>query len=120
LQKTCSIEQERRGAVIDIDSNAILLGFAVGLPMAAVFFWGLNWGMRLALASNSPGSLLMLSFFIRMLALLAVGFGVVNLTGTLWSLAGYMLAFLLVRIVAVMRAQVQQKTATTHTKQEGI
>lgn len=104
--------------MIDIDSNAILLGFTLGVPMAVVFFWGLNFGMRLALASQNPGSLLMLSFFIRMLTLLAVGFGLVNLTDTLWSLAGYMLAFLLVRIVAVMRAQLQQKAVIT--KQEGI
>lgn len=106
--------------MLDINTNAILLGFAVGLPMAIVFFWGLNFGMRLALASQNPGSLLMLSFFIRMLTLLAVGFATVKLTDTLWSLGGYMLAFLLVRVVAVIRAQLQEKAATTHTKQEGI
>ncbi|QEY59195.1 ATP synthase subunit AtpR [Pseudomonas sp. C27(2019)] len=103
--------------MLDIDTNATLLGFAVGLPMAVVFFLGLNFGMRLALASQSPGFLLMLSFFIRLAVLLAVGFAIVNLTDTLWSLAGYMLAFLLVRIVAVMRAQLQQKVVNT--KQEG-
>lgn len=106
--------------MIDIDSNAILLGFTLGVPMAVVFFWGLNFGMQLALASQNPGSLLMLSFFIRMLALLAVGFAMVKLTDTLWSLAGYMLAFLLIRVVAVIRAQLQQKAAATHTEQEGI
>lgn len=106
--------------MIDIDSNAILLGFTLGVPMAVVFFWGLNFGMRLALASQNTGFLLMLSFFIRMLTLLAAGLAVVKITETLWSLAGYMLAFLLVRVVAVVRVQLQQKATTTQTKQEGI
>lgn len=103
--------------MLEINTYAILLGFAVGLPMALLFFWGLSWGMRLALASQNPGSLLVLSFFIRVLALLAVGFALINLSGSLWPLAGYMLAFLLLRVVAVMRAQRQQKTVIS--TQEG-
>lgn len=104
--------------MIDINSSAILLGFALGLPMALLFFWGLNWGMHLALNSTHPGSLLMLSFFLRLVVLLAVGFGLTKITATLWSLAGYMLAFLLVRILAVMRAQVQRKSVLS--KEEGV
>lgn len=104
--------------MLEINTSAILLGFAVGLPMAVLFFWGLNWGMRLALASDNSGPLLMLSFFIRLVVLLAVGFALVNLTDSLWSLGGYMMAFLLVRIVAVMRAQLHQKALLA--KQEGI
>lgn len=104
--------------MIEINTNAILLGLAVGLPMSILFFWGLNWGMRLALASSSPGSLLMLSFFLRLVVLLAVGFALTKLTNTLWSLAGYMLAFLLVRIVAVVRARISP--APDVIKQEGV
>lgn len=104
--------------MLDINVSAMLLGFAVGLPMAVLFFCGLNWGMRLALASEHPGPLLMLSFFIRLVGLLTVGFALVKITDTLWSLAGYMLAFLLVRVVAVMRAQLHQKTFLA--KQEGV
>lgn len=103
--------------MLEINTYAILLGFAVGLPMALLFFWGLSWGMRQALASQNPGSLLMISFFIRMLALLTVGFAVIKLSGSLWPLAGYMLAFLLVRVVAVMRAQRQQQAVIS--TQEG-
>jgi hypothetical protein len=47
-----------------------------------------------------------------------VGFGLTKITATLWSLAGYMLAFLLVRILAVMRAQVQRKSVLS--KEEGV
>lgn len=104
--------------MIDINISAIVTGVAVGLPMAVLFFWGLNWGMRKALASSSPGSLLMLSFFVRMGLLLGVGLALTRLTESLWALAGYMLAFLLVRIVVVVRAEITP--ATDAAKQEGV
>lgn len=104
--------------MIDINTSAILLGFAVGLPLSVLFFWGLNWGMRLALNSSSPGGILMLSFFVRLVVLLTVGFALTRLTDTLWTLAGYMLAFLLVRIVAVVRARISP--APELAKQEGV
>ena len=104
--------------MIEINTTAILLGGAIGLPVSVLFFYGLNWGMRLALASSSPGGLLLLSFFVRMTLLLAVAFVLIRFTNSLWSLAGYMLAFLLVRIVAVLRAKIN---LTTHlAKQEGV
>lgn len=104
--------------MIEININALLLGLAIGLPMSVLFFWGLNWGMRLALASSQPGGLLMLSFFVRLVVLLGVGFTLTKLTNTLWSLAGYMLAFLLVRVVAVVRARISP--ASDLAKQEGV
>lgn len=104
--------------MIEINTTAILLGAAIGLPISVLFFYGLNWGMRLALASSSPGGLLLLSFFVRMTLLLAVAFVLIRFTNSLWSLAGYMLAFLLVRIVAVLRAKINP--ATHLTKQEGV
>ena len=104
--------------MIDINTSAIVTGVAVGLPMAVLFFWGLNWGMRKALASSSPGSLLMLSFFVRMALLLGVGLVLTRLIESLWALAGYMLAFLLVRVVTVMRARITP--ATQAAKQEGV
>ena len=87
---------------ITINSHALWLGVALGLPMSALFFLGLNWGMRLALASAHPGRLLMLSFFCRMVLLLAVGLLLSRFTDSMWALAGYMLAFLCVRIVVVL------------------
>lgn len=104
--------------MIEINSSAIVLGFAVGLPVSMVFFWGLNWAMRLALASPQPGRLLLLSFFVRLIGLLAVGFTLTKLSGTLWTLAGYMLAFLLVRVLAVLRAKIS--SAPDLAKQEGV
>lgn len=104
--------------MIDINSNAILLGVAVGLPVSALFFWGLNWGMRLALASEHPGRLLMLSFFCRMVILLGVGFTLTALSQTLWTLAGYMLAFLLLRIVVVLRTK--SALAANFSEQKGV
>ncbi len=104
--------------MIDINFSAIVIGVAAGLPMAVLFFWGLNWGMRQALASNNPAGVLMLSFMLRMLALLGVGLALTRLSGTLWALAGYMLAFLGVRIVAVVRAKISPEPHLG--KQEGV
>ncbi|NLZ80094.1 MAG: ATP synthase subunit AtpR [Gammaproteobacteria bacterium] len=98
--------------MIEIQGTAIVLGLAVGLPMAVLFFWGLNWGMRLALASSQPGGILMLSFFVRLVILLGVGLALTRLTDTLWALAGYMLAFLAVRVIAVVRARIKPTAAT--------
>jgi len=105
--------------VIDVNSSALVLGFAVGLLISALFFWGLNWGMRLALAAEHPGRLLMLSFFCRMVILLGVGFALSALSETLWSLAGYMLAFVLVRILVVLRTKLALAAHASEQK-EGI
>ena len=104
--------------MINIDTSAVLLGFAIGVPMSVLFFWGLNWGMQRALVSPHPGRLLVLSFFVRLVLLLAVGFGLTALNGTLWALAGYMIAYIIVRIVTVMRAEIKPKTAVA--EQEGV
>ena len=104
--------------MIEINTTAILLGVVIGLPISVLFFYGLNWGMRLALASTSPGGVLLLSFFVRMTLLLAVVFVLIRFTNSLWSLAGYMLVFLLVRILAVLRAKISP--ATHLAKQEGV
>lgn len=104
--------------MIDVNTSAIALGFAVGLPTSVLFFWGLNKGMQMALASEHPAHVLLLSFFMRLVVLLAIGFGLTALSQTLWSLAGYMLAFLLVRVLAVLRAKISP--APDLVKQEGI
>ena len=104
--------------MIDINTSALALGFAIGLPMSALFFWGLNWGMRMALVSPYPARVLLLSFFCRLVLLLTIGFSLTTLTDSLWSLAGYMLAYVLVRVIAVMRAQLNQ--GVTVPKQERV
>lgn len=104
--------------MFEIDASALGLGFIVGLPMALLFFWGLNWGMRVALASEHPGRVLLLSFFCRLVMLLGVGLALTKVLQSLWPLAGYMAAFLVVRIVAVMRAQLNRKALLA--QQEGV
>ncbi len=88
-----------------IDWDALLLGFSVGVPVSVLFFAGLAWGMRLALRSARPGALLVLSFAGRITLLLAVGFRVTAAGVNAWPLAGYALAFLLVRLAVVIWAR---------------
>ncbi|HNP37567.1 MAG TPA: ATP synthase subunit I [Woeseiaceae bacterium] len=85
-----------------IDWAAALLGFSVGVPASLLFFAGLAWGVRRALRSTRPGALLLLSFLCRVALLLAAGFWLVSSRDSAWPLAGYALAFFLVRIAAVL------------------
>ena len=91
--------------VVQMDWSAILLGFAVGVPVSVLFFVGLAWGMRLALRSRQPSSLLLLSAACRIAVLLAIGFWIATSSPNAWPLAGYALAFFLVRLVAIFRAR---------------
>lgn len=103
--------------MITVDWQAVLLGFSVGLPLSALFFIGLAWGMRRALGSDRPGLWLMASSFCRIAVLLGLGVLVTAYAGSNWAIAGYTLAFFLARIVAVLWARVG-KAHTTAT-QEG-
>lgn len=87
-----------------MDWGAVLLGFSIGVPVSLVFFSGLAWGMRRALRSARPGVLLLLSSACRIALLLAVSFWVATSGANAWPLAGYMLAFFLVRLAAVLWA----------------
>jgi F1F0 ATPase subunit 2 len=103
--------------VITVDWQAVLLGFSVGLPIGALFFLGLAWGMRRALTSHRPGLWLIVSAFCRIAVLLAVGFWVIATAESNWAVAGYTLAFFLARLIAVLWARVGKKSAIT--RQEG-
>lgn len=103
--------------MIAVDWHAVLLGFSFGLPISALFFIGLAWGMRRALASDSPGLWLMASSFCRIAVLLGVGFLVTASAGSNWAIAGYALAFFLARLVAVLWARINR--APTTVTQEG-
>lgn len=94
-----------------VDWQAVLLGFSFGAPVSVLFFSGLAWGMQLALRSDRPGVLLLLSSLCRVAVLLAVGFWVTASCDNAWPLAGYALAFFLVRLVAVRWARPTRVTA---------
>ncbi len=99
--------------MITVDWHAALLGLSVGVPVSALFFAGLAWGMQRALSSGKPGLWLMVSSFSRIAVLLAVGFWVTSTTESNWAVAGYALAFFLARLVAVLWARTDRAAATT-------
>jgi F1F0 ATPase subunit 2 len=93
------------------DFGAVLLGVAVGVPVSLLFFAGLAWGMRLALRATQPEAWLLLSAACRIALLLGVGSWLAASGINTWSLAGYALAFFLVRLIAVRWAKAGQISA---------
>lgn len=81
------------------------LGFGVGLIASALFFAGLAWGVRHAVASSRPGTVLLLSFALRCAILMGLGAWLIRATDPLWTLAGYLLSFLLARMLVVRLAR---------------
>ncbi|WP_372966258.1 ATP synthase subunit I [Marinobacter sp.] len=98
--------------MITVDWHAVLMGFSVGLPVSALFFVGLAWGMKRALASDRAGLWLMASSFCRISILLAVGFALTASYESNWTIAGYAVAFFLVRLGAVFWARVSKVPGT--------
>ncbi len=81
-------------------------GFAVGLVVSILFFVGLALGMRKALNSNTPAIWLLLSFLIRSALLLAVAMYLINIGEPLITITGFVLAFFIVRLIAVRFAKI--------------
>lgn len=81
------------------------LGFGVGLIASAIFFAGLAWGVRYAVASSRPGTILLLSFALRCAILLGLGTWLIRAADPLWTLVGYLLSFLLIRTLVVRVAR---------------
>ncbi len=91
--------QGRERRMTEIDIGALLLGLAVGVGMSALFFAGLNLGMRLALRATRPTPILLLSAGVRIGVFLAAGWLVAQ--ADIWAFCGYAAAFLLVRYLAI-------------------
>lgn len=84
--------------MLSVDLSAVILGLAVGAVMSAVFFVGLGFGMRLALRTQNPISILSISSALRIAAFLGIGWVVVKQAGP-WAFLGYGVAFFIVRII---------------------
>lgn len=84
-----------------IELNWVLLGWGAvaGALAGIVFFIGLAWGMRLALKSAQPTVWLLASSTLRIAGLLGLGWLVAGFGSA--ALAGFALAFLLVRTVVL-------------------
>ncbi len=89
--------------MIAIDWTMLGLGAGAGTLVGVLFFAGLALGMRLALRSSRTMTTLLLSAGIRIAALLGIGW-LVAAQGA-FALAGFMLAFLVVRFAAVAIAR---------------
>lgn len=88
--------------MITVDWYAVLWGFGFGAPAGALFFAGLAWSIRRAMTSAHSGLVLSLSSLCRIGALLTIGYWVMLTGKSAWSLAGFMLAFFLARLLAVL------------------
>lgn len=88
-----------------MDWTSLSVGLAVGMAASGLYFAGLAWSVRAVFRSRRPGSLLLVSAALRMALLLAVCFAVTDGFHDGASLAGFGLAFLVVRLVAVRWAR---------------
>lgn len=90
--------------MIMIDWSALGLGLLAGAITSALFFAGLGVGMRLALRTERPIKLLILSAVMRIVAFLAVGWVVVGFVGP-FAFVGFAAAFVVTRMIAKAIAQ---------------
>lgn len=98
----------------DFDARALLLGLGAGLVASGLFFAGLAWGLRWALRTRLPALVLLPSFLLRAALLLGVAAWLARATNPLWALPAYMLAFFLVRFVALRLARSGAAGALLH------
>lgn len=89
-----------------VDWPSALMGFGVGVVVSVVYFAGLALSVRAALTSSRPAAVLLPSAVLRISLLLAVGWLVTGGATLVWAVAGYGLAFFLVRALATMLARV--------------
>lgn len=98
-------------AVLPDLARELALGLVVGVPVSSLFFAGLAWGMARALKSDRAEGLLLLSAMLRLAMLLGAGFWLAASSATAWPIAGYALAFLVVRMIAILWAKKGKTTA---------
>lgn len=91
--------------MIELDTQALLVGVLAGIPVSLLFFIGLDWGMRRALGAERPGLWLLASFLLRSALLLGALLLLLRLGQPLGILLGFALTFMLMRILVVRRAK---------------
>ncbi|EPX78228.1 F0F1 ATP synthase subunit A [Litoreibacter arenae] len=96
-------------SMIAIDWTLFGFGALAGTFAAALFFAGLAFGMRLALRTARPTSVLLLSAALRIAALLGLVWWMT--TQGLAALAGFALAFLVTRFVVLAFARPPKEAA---------
>tara|TARA_R110002074_G_scaffold116492_3_gene247909 strand:- start:102 stop:386 length:285 start_codon:yes stop_codon:yes gene_type:complete len=82
-----------------MDWTDLATGLAIGLAVCAVFFAGLALGVRIAVRSARPGMVLAISAGIRIAMVLAAAWATAQIS--IWSMAGFGLAFLAARLVVL-------------------
>jgi hypothetical protein len=90
--------------MIIVDWGAGLLGLLIGIGTSAAFFAGLGFGMRLALRTERPVNILVLSAVLRIAILLGIGWAVAQYIGP-FALAGFALAFFITRTITTAIAR---------------
>lgn len=88
-----------------IDWLALVAGMGAGLIVSGLFFIGLAWSVKQVVTATRPGRILLLSFISRMTLLLGAGSLIAANSTSLWPLIGYVLAFFMVRLLALRRAR---------------
>jgi hypothetical protein len=91
--------------MIAVDWSALALGGVVGAVLGALFFVGLAVGMRYALRSGNPVTVLSLSAALRISALLGGGWIVLGQGGA-WACLGYALAFFATRLITTISVRI--------------
>lgn len=88
-------------------------GLLLGLALSSLFFVGLAWSMQRALRSRHSALVLLSSFALRASLLIGCGLLLARFSQPLYALPAYMLAFLLVRSLAVRHARRSLPSSTT-------
>ncbi|HRN74288.1 ATP synthase subunit I [Ottowia sp.] len=89
----------------EIPWQAVVQGLGLGILVSGLFFAGLAWSLRHALRARRPALVLLPSFLLRAGLLLGAGWWLMQHGNAAWSLLAYVLAFFVVRTMALRHAR---------------
>ncbi|WP_458790936.1 N-ATPase subunit AtpR [Yoonia sp. MH D7] len=102
--------------MLNFDYTLFGFGLLSGTVATALYLAGLAWGMRLALRTARPVAVLLPSAAIRITLLIGVGFWI-SQSGAV-ALAGFALAFLVVRFVVTNALRPPEGVTVMHPTKE--